>query len=78
MVHSRRDGVCENPEMLGRTHFARFLVNSGEVKDVRTVFRKYLTPGKPGYVPQNGPTWLTRLAGLCLRRHGGDCPSRPL
>jgi predicted metal-dependent phosphoesterase TrpH len=58
--------VCENPEMVGRTHFARFLVNSGEVKDVRTVFRKYLTPGKPGYVPHEWAHWPMPWAGLLL------------
>jgi predicted metal-dependent phosphoesterase TrpH len=39
-----------NADMLSRTHFARFLVESGHCRDVREVFKRYLTPGKPGYV----------------------------
>jgi len=36
--------------LIGRTHFARFLVERGYAKDVRSVFKKYLVKGKPGYV----------------------------
>ena len=36
--------------MITRTHFARFLVNSYLAADVRDVFCRYLTKGKPGYV----------------------------
>lgn len=35
---------------IGRPHFAAHLVELGVVKDVRTSFRKYLGPGKPGDV----------------------------
>lgn len=40
-----------NPQMIGRTHFARFLVEQGVCRDVREVFKRYLVEGKPGYVP---------------------------
>ena len=40
-----------NPELISRTHFARFLVESGVCKETNEVFRKYLTDGKPGFVP---------------------------
>lgn len=69
--------VCDNPEMIGRTHFARFLVASGEVKDVRTVFRKYLTPGKPGYVPHQWASladavgWICAAGGMAVIAHPG-------
>jgi predicted metal-dependent phosphoesterase TrpH len=39
-----------NADMLSRTHFARFLVESGHCRDVREVFKRYLIAGKPGYV----------------------------
>ncbi len=42
---------AENPMMIGRTHFARFLVEHGVCRDVREVFKRYLVEGKPGYVP---------------------------
>ena len=45
-----------NPQLVSRTHFARFLVESGVCKDTPEVFRKYLTEGKPGYVPHR---WAT-------------------
>ena len=39
-----------NPELISRTHFARFLVDSGVCKDTNEVFANYLIEGKPGYV----------------------------
>jgi len=68
---------CGNPEMIGRAHFARFLVGSGHVKDVRTVFRKYLTPGKPGYVPHQWAVladavgWIREAGGVAVIAHPG-------
>ncbi|MDR4513270.1 3',5'-nucleoside bisphosphate phosphatase [Nitrosomonas sp.] len=35
--------------LIGRTHFARFLVEKGYAKDMKSVFKKYLVKGKPGY-----------------------------
>ena len=40
-----------NPELISRTHFARFLVDSGVCRDTYEVFRRFLTEGKPGFVP---------------------------
>jgi hypothetical protein len=37
--------------IVGRTHFARFLVEAGHAKDLRQVFKKFLVRGRPGYVP---------------------------
>ena len=36
--------------ILTRSHFAQFMVQAGHVKDVKTVFKKYLVKGKPGFV----------------------------
>jgi predicted metal-dependent phosphoesterase TrpH len=47
---------AENPRMIGRTHFARFLVEQGVCRDVGQVFKRYLVEGKPGYVPHR---WAT-------------------
>jgi predicted metal-dependent phosphoesterase TrpH len=47
---------AENPRMIGRTHFARFLVEQGVCHDVRDVFKRYMVEGKPGYVPHR---WAT-------------------
>ena len=40
-----------NPDLISRTHFARYLVEAGHCHDTHEVFRRYLTDGKPGYVP---------------------------
>ena len=43
-----------NPELISRTHFARFLVDGGHCADVPEVFRRFLKEGLPGYVPMPG------------------------
>lgn len=64
-----------NPELISRTHFARFLVETGVCKDTGEVFRKYLTEGKPGYVPhrwatlQNAVHWITQAGGIAVIAH---------
>ncbi|GGY02798.1 3',5'-nucleoside bisphosphate phosphatase [Paludibacterium paludis] len=69
--------LCDNTEMIGRTHFARFLVNAGHVKDVKSVFRKFLTPGKPGYVPHiwaglaDAVGWIRAAGGMAVIAHPG-------
>lgn len=69
--------LCNNIEMIGRMHFARFLVNAGYVKDVRAVFRQFLTPGKPGYVEHTWATltdavaWIRTAGGAAIIAHPG-------
>ncbi|WP_087496698.1 3',5'-nucleoside bisphosphate phosphatase [Curvibacter sp. AEP1-3] len=64
-----------NPELISRTHFARFLVETGACKDTNEVFRKYLTEGKPGYVPHRWATlkdavqWITQAGGMAIIAH---------
>ena len=66
-----------NPELISRTHFARFLVESGVCKDTYEVFRKYLTEGKPGYVPHRWASlgdavgWITQTGGVAVIAHPG-------
>ncbi|MBO9512882.1 MAG: PHP domain-containing protein [Variovorax sp.] len=66
-----------NPELISRTHFARFLVEGGYCRDTAEVFRKYLTEGKPGYVPHRWATlkdavnWITAAKGLAVIAHPG-------
>ncbi len=54
---------AENPQMIARTHFARFLVEQGICRDVREVFKRYLVEGKPGYVPHR---WATLAEAVKL------------
>jgi len=64
-----------NPELISRTHFARFLVETGVCKDTNEVFRKYLTEGKPGFVPhkwatlKDAVTWIRDAGGLAVIAH---------
>ncbi len=64
-----------NPELISRTHFARFLVDSGVCHDTYEVFRRFLTEGKPGYVPHQwarlGDTvrWITQAGGVAVIAH---------
>jgi len=66
-----------NPELISRTHFARFLVESGKCSNTSEVFRKYLTEGKPGYVPHrwaslgDAVSWITRANGVAIIAHPG-------
>ncbi len=66
-----------NPELISRTHFARFLVESGVCKDTYEVFRKYLTEDKPGYVPHRWASlgdavgWITQSGGVAVIAHPG-------
>jgi predicted metal-dependent phosphoesterase TrpH len=57
-----------NPELISRTHFARWLVETGTCPDTHTVFRRYLTEGHPGFVPHqlgrlgDAVRWITTPA----------------
>lgn len=64
-----------NHELISRTHFARFLVESGVCRDTNEVFRKYLTEGKPGYVEhrwaslKDAVTWIRDAGGMAVIAH---------
>jgi len=66
-----------NPGIISRTHFARFLVEKGIVKDIRTVFKKYLVKGKPGYVAHRWADfadaigWIQASGGIAVLAHPG-------
>lgn len=47
--------------LIGRTHFARFLVKQRRAPDTTAVFRQFLTRGKPGHVPGD---WASLEAAL--------------
>ena len=64
-----------NPRLISRTHFARFLVETGVCRDTSEVFRKYLVEGKPGYVPHrwarlgDAVRWITQAGGVAVVAH---------
>lgn len=77
-IHGAYEGALQyvgNPRLISRTHFARFLVDSGVCRDTSEVFRKYLTEGKPGYVPHrwarlgDAVNWITQSGGIAVIAH---------
>ena len=64
-----------NPDLISRTHFGRYLVETGVCKDTNEVFRKYLTEGKPGYVEhkwaslREAVTWIKEGGGIAVIAH---------
>jgi hypothetical protein len=77
-IHGAYEGALKfagNHDLISRTHFARFLVESGVCKETNEVFRKYLTEGKPGYVEHSWATlkdavsWITQAGGVAVIAH---------
>jgi 3',5'-nucleoside bisphosphate phosphatase len=68
---------ANNPNMIGRAHIARYLVEAGYCKDVKSVFNRYLATGKPGYVPHQWANlsdaigWIRGSGGVAVLAHPG-------
>lgn len=73
-----------NPDLISRTHFARFMVEQGYCKSMQQVFDKYLGDGKPGYVPVNWSRleqavgWIVDSGGRAVIAHPGRYLYSPL
>lgn len=70
-------GYVRNPNIISRTHFARFLVEARHAADVRSVYQHYLVNGKPGYVPHQWASlsdavgWIRASGGVAVVAHPG-------
>lgn len=68
---------AENPALVSRTHFARFLVEAGVCTSMGEVFDRYLAPGKPAYVRtewatlENAVGWILAAGGRAVIAHPG-------
>lgn len=66
-----------NPQLISRTHFARYLVETGVCETVRDVFQRYLVEGKPGYAPHRWAKlseavhWIRQAGGIAVLAHPG-------
>jgi predicted metal-dependent phosphoesterase TrpH len=64
-----------NPDLISRTHFARFLVEARVCSSTHEVFRHYLTEGKPGFVPHrwaalgDAVSWINGAGGMAILAH---------
>lgn len=66
-----------NPDLMSRTHFARYLIECGAANTISDVFRKFLSEGKPGYVPHRWASleeavgWIRAAGGTAVIAHPG-------
>jgi len=70
-------GAFSNGRLIGRTHFARFLVQQGYAADEHEVFKHYLVKGKPGHVAgdwaslETAVGWIRDAGGQAVIAHPG-------
>jgi predicted metal-dependent phosphoesterase TrpH len=68
---------AENPELISRAHFARYLVEAGRASDVKSVFQRYLVKDRPGYVSHQWAAldeavgWIRDSGGVAVVAHPG-------
>ncbi|NEX22204.1 PHP domain-containing protein [Thiorhodococcus mannitoliphagus] len=67
--------ALSNGKLIGRTHFARFLVSRGLAADTGEVFKRFLISGKPGHVSghwatlEEAVTWIRGAGGQAVIAH---------
>jgi 3',5'-nucleoside bisphosphate phosphatase len=77
-------GYVDDPDMISRTHFARFLVDRGYAKTTSDVFDKYLGDGKPGFVGHrwskltDAMKWIKAAGGEAVIAHPGRYDFTPV
>lgn len=86
-IHGTFEGALRyvgNPDLISRSHFARYLVEIGACSSVAEVFRHYLADGKPGFVPHRWATlteavdWIRGAGGQAVIAHPGRYEFSPL
>lgn len=66
-----------NPDLISRTHFARFLVESGRAQNTQDAFSRWLGEGKPGYISHrwaklaDAVSWIKAAGGEAIVAHPG-------
>jgi 3',5'-nucleoside bisphosphate phosphatase len=54
--------------VMTRSHFAQFIVKQGHAKNIKSVFKKYMVKGKPGFVNHE---WMSLEQAVTLIRQAG-------
>lgn len=79
-IHGAYEGALRyagNPALVSRAHFARYIVEQGHAKDVKSVFDYWLAKGKPGYVAHSWASledalgWIVGAGGIGVIAHPG-------
>ncbi len=79
-IHGAYEGALRhagNPARVSRSHFARYIVEQGHAKDVKSVFDYWLAKGKPGYVEHSWASledalgWIVGAGGIGVIAHPG-------
>jgi predicted metal-dependent phosphoesterase TrpH len=74
----------DDPDMISRTHFARYLVDAGYAQSTSDVFSRYLGDGKPGFVGHcwaklsDAMKWIREAGGEPIIAHPGRYDFTPL
>ncbi|WP_429257795.1 3',5'-nucleoside bisphosphate phosphatase [Paraburkholderia sp. GAS334] len=73
-----------NPDMISRTHFARYMVEGGYAESTQDVFTRFLGDGKPGYVSHrwaklaDAVQWIKTAGGEAVVAHPGRYAYTPV
>jgi predicted metal-dependent phosphoesterase TrpH len=79
-IHGAYEGALRhagNPALIGRSHFARYIVELGHAREVKSVFDWWLAKGKPGYVRhpwaslEEAMGWIAGAGGIAVIAHPG-------
>jgi len=76
-IEGSHAGACALAQgsIVGRTHFARFLVAQGHARYVREVFKRYPVNNRPGFVSgqwaslEDALDWIARAGGMAVLAH---------
>ena len=86
-IHGVYEGALKyvgNPDLISRSHFARYLVEIGVCDSVSDVFKHYLSDGRPGFVPhrwatlQEAVSWIIGAGGVAIVAHPGRYDLSPI
>lgn len=79
-IHGAYEGALKyvsNPALISRSHFARYIVEKGHARDVKSVFDHWLAKDKPGYVShawatlEDAMAWIVGAGGTAVLAHPG-------
>lgn len=78
-IHGAYEGAkaLAGDAIMTRSHFAQYLVQAGHARNMKSVFKKYMVKGKPGYVDyqwmslQQAVQLITASKGVAVLAHPG-------